>query len=874
MNITKVEREIAGRVLSFETGRIARQAGGAVFGSHGDNVVLATVCTATPRAGIDFFPMTVEYREKTYAAGKFPGGFIKRETRPKDKEILTCRLIDRPLRPLFPAAFKDELQVLATVMSADRVNDPDVLAMNCAFAATYLTQVPFNGPVAAVRVCRIEGKLVAFPTVAEADSGDLEMIMAATRDAIVMVEGLGKEVSEEDFLAALDFGNGIIQKILDLMEELKKKAKPEPCTWTAPVVTVLDCATKAKRRMAKAMREAVLTSGKHTRYAAIAKVSEDAVAEFVKADAADAVEQKAAVKAALKELESEVTRNMILDEGLRIDGRNLKDVRQITIQTGVLPRTHGSALFTRGETQAIVITTLGTPRDQQIVDGLSEEYSKRFDLQYNFPPFSTGEVKPIRGVGRREIGHGNLAERAVAPVLPGDDRFPYTIRLVSEITESNGSSSMASVCGGTLALMDAGVPITQPVAGIAMGLIKDGDRSAILSDILGTEDHLGDMDFKVAGTGRGITAVQMDIKIAGISRDLLVQALRQAREGRLHILREMIKAVPRPNADISQHAPRLLSIMVPIDKIGMIIGPAGKNIKKIQETTGATVEIEDTGKVIISAVQAASAMAAKAMIEQVTAEVEVGRIYEGRVVSIKDFGCFVEVLPGQEGLCHISELDENRVNMVGDVVSLGDIIPVKIVLRDEQGRLKLSRRAALFERAGGAPQASGPEQGPNGEGGDAVPVGADNGAPAGENRGPDGGGDGRGYDRGPSRDGGGGRGGYGGGGGGGRGGYGGGGGGGGGRGGPGGDRGGRGGGYGGGGGGGRGGPGGDRGGRGGRGGGYGGGGRGGPGGGRGGPGGDRGGRDGGGQGGPGGDRGGRDDGGQGGGDQGGPRNHD
>ncbi len=836
MNPIRVEREIAGQKLCFETGRIARQAGGAVFGSHGDNVVLATACTANARPGLDFFPLTVDYREKTYAAGKFPGGFIKREGRPKDKEILTCRLIDRPLRPLFADGFKNEVQVLVTVMSADTVHDTDIVAMNSAFLATYLAPVPFNGPVAAVRIARVGGKFVACPTVKDSDSGDLDFIMAATRDAIVMVEGLAREVSEDDFLQALDFGNAIIQQILDMMVELKKKANPEVCTWTAPEVVVPECAQKAKRQMAAAMRAAVLTQGKHARYEAIDKVSKEAVERFVNATAPDAEVQKTAVKGALKELESEVMRNMILDEGLRIDRRNLKEVRKITIETGVLPRTPGSALFTRGETQAIVVTTLGTPRDQQIVDGLIEEYSKRFDLQYNFPPFSVGECKPVRGVGRREIGHGNLAERALTPVLPDDERFPYTIRLVSEITESNGSSSMASVCGGCIALMNAGVPITQPVAGIAMGLIKEGDRTAILTDILGTEDHLGDRDFKVAGTGRGITAVQMDIKIAGLSRDLLAQALRQAREGRLHILREMIKAVPRPNEELSSYAPRLLSITVPVDKIGMIIGPAGKNIKKIQETTGAKVEIEDSGKVIISAVEVNAAMAAKAMIEQVTAEVEVGRIYEGRVVSLKDFGCFVEVLPGQEGLCHISELDFARVNEVSDVVKMGDVIPVKVILRDEQGRLKLSRRAAIMEREGGAPPAEqgGAEEGFDGPEGSFEDRGANapsfEGAPSGAGEGgpreggygdrgprPDGPGERRGYgDRG-GHGGGGGRGGYGGGGGGGgrgRGGYGGGGGGrggygggGGGRGGRGGGRGGRGGGFGG-----RGGPGGGHGG--------------------------------------------------------------
>ena len=689
--------------MSFETGRIAKQAAGAVMARYGDTMVLSTICSGPSRPGTDFFPLTVDYREKTYAAGKFPGGFIKREGRPKDKEILTMRMIDRPMRPLWPEAYNDEVQVMSMVVSADKENDPDLLAMNSCFAATYISGLPFSGPIAAVRVGRLDGKWVAFPTVQQLDDSDVEIVFVSSRKALVMVEGKAQELSESDFLECLDFGTGVMNEILDMMDELHKKSDVKPSDWKAPVVEKLPVHAQILKKYETAMKKALLVQGKHDRYAAIKTLKNTVVGDLV--PEGDDGTVKNAVSAALKELETRTIRRLIVKDKKRIDLRKPTDIRPISGEVGFLPRTHGSALFTRGETQAIVVATLGTPRDQQIVDDLMEEYGKKYVLQYNFPPYSVGEVKPLRGVGRREIGHGFLAERATAAVVPSDEVFPYTIRIVSDITESNGSSSMASVCGATLAMMDAGVPIRQPVAGIAMGLVEEGKDVVVLSDILGTEDHVGDMDFKVAGTGRGITAVQMDIKMQGLSRAILEQALEQARVGRIHILREMMKILTGPRSDISAHAPRLLRIQIPAEKIGLIIGPGGKTIKRIQEETGATIEIDDDGAVIISCLDAAAAQVAKGMIDQLPAEVEVGRIYQGRVVSIKDFGAFVEVLPGQEGLCHVSELDLDHVGEVGDVVSLGDVIPVKVLLRDEQGRLKLSRRAALQEQgavAGGS----------------------------------------------------------------------------------------------------------------------------------------------------------------------------
>ena len=688
----------------MESGRIAKQAAGAVMTRCGDSMVLSTVCSSDPRPGIDFFPLTVDYREKTYAAGKFPGGFIKREGRPKDKEILTMRLIDRPVRPLWPDGYNDEVQIMNTVVSADKQNDPDLLAMNGSFAALHVSDLPFQGPIAAVRVGRVDGEWVAFPTVGQLEQSDVEIVLVGSKNALVMVEGKAVEVTEPDFLDCVDFGHGVIREIIEMMEELRDRCDTRECTWKAQELNAPPEFEKVQKKYATQVRKALLTQGKHERYAELGAIKDKAIEEFVPEDDDGTI--KSWVKKGFRELEKSSIRKLIVKDKKRIDLRKPTDIRPITGEVGLFPRTHGSALFTRGETQAIVTVTLGTPRDQQIVDGLMEEYSKKYDLQYNFPPYSVGECRPVRGVSRREIGHGVLAERATAAVVPADEAFPYTIRIVSDITESNGSSSMATVCGATLAMMDAGVPIRQPVAGIAMGLVEEGKDVVILSDILGTEDHVGDMDFKVAGTGRGITALQMDIKMQGLSREILADALEQARQGRLHILREMMNTLTSPREDISAHAPRLLRIQIPFEKIGLVIGPGGKTIKRIQEDTGASLEIEDDGTVIISSTDAESAQAAKGMVDQLTAEVEVGRIYEGRVVSIKDFGAFVEVLPGQEGLCHVSELDESHVREVSDVVSLGDIIPIKVLLRDEQGRLKLSRRAALEEMNGGPSRSS------------------------------------------------------------------------------------------------------------------------------------------------------------------------
>ncbi|HYC78942.1 MAG TPA: polyribonucleotide nucleotidyltransferase [Planctomycetota bacterium] len=721
MNHAKVERTVAGRVLSMETGVIARQAGASVLARYGETVVFAAVCTAQPREGIDFFPLSVEYKEKVYSAGKFPGGFIKREGRPTTKEILTSRLIDRPIRPLFPEDYKNEVQVNCMVLSVDKENDPDVVAMNAAFAACMLCDMPFNGPVAAVRVGRVGGKYVAFPRVEETNAGDMDIVVAASRAAVVMVEGGANEISEADFLGALEFGRETVDELCGMIEELRAKANPQRSPWQPPAGEAQELVERVKRNYRNRLREAYQTPGKHDRAAAVDEVRKAALEAMVDVDAPDASKTTKLVKKALGDIEYEVVRRLAL-EGKRVDGRGPRDVRQITIQSGLLPRTHGSALFTRGETQALVVTTLGTSRDQQIVDGLMEEYAKKFDLQYNFPPFSTGEVKPMRGPGRREIGHGNLAERALIPVIPSDTEFPYALRVVSEIMESNGSSSMASVCGATLSLMDAGCPIRQPVAGIAMGLIKEDDDVAILSDILGTEDHLGDMDFKVAGTGRGITAVQMDIKVTGITVEVMKSALEQAREGRLHILKKMLEAMPRPRQQISEYAPRLLVIKIDPEKIGLVIGPGGKNIKKLQEETGASIEINDDGTVAIACTDASGAEAAKARIELMTAEVTVGKIYEGRVVSIKDFGAFIEVLPGQEGLCHVSEMSDGFIQSPADVVKMGDVVKVKVILRDDQGRLKLSIRA-VKEGEGPRPEGAGgpPPRGDRGDRGDRGP---------------------------------------------------------------------------------------------------------------------------------------------------------
>ncbi|MEE9395086.1 MAG: polyribonucleotide nucleotidyltransferase [Planctomycetota bacterium] len=703
-NQIKVQTNLEGKTLSLETGYLAKQSSASVIATLGDTVVFSSVCSADPRPGLDFFPLSVDYREKLQAAGKFPGGFMKREGRPTTKEILTCRLIDRPARPMFPEAYKDEVQICTFVVQIDRENDPDMVAMNASFAALHVGDLPFFGPLGAVRVARVEGKFVLFPSTEEVKEADMELIVAGNHDAITMVEASCNEVSEEDFLDALDYAHAGVKTICKLMDEFQKKVGNKKTPYVEPENSHHEIYDSVMDEYRDRFEDRIFTEGKHERTAALRDLRNQAMDQFVSDDDGDAEDRKKAVKAAWKELEKQITRDLLFD-GKRVDGRGPKDIRDIHITAGFQPRLHGSAVFTRGETQALVVATLGTMRDQQIVDGLADEYSKKFDFQYNFPPYCVGECKPIRGVSRREIGHGNLAERSLLPVLPDPKDFPYTIRLISDILESNGSSSMASVCGGTLAMMDAGVPISQPVAGIAMGLCKDGDDVVILSDILGSEDHFGDMDFKVAGTGRGISAVQMDIKVKGLSKQIMSQALDQARDGRLRILKKMIASVSRPAETISAYAPRLMVMSIPPEKIGLIIGPGGKNIKRIQEESGANLEIEDDGTVHISCRDADGAAYARGQVEMLIAEVEVGKVYHGKVVSIKDFGAFIEILPGQEGLCHVSELSDEFVSNVMDVVKMGDLIDVKVIARDEQDRIKLSRKAVLmgenYEQGGG-----------------------------------------------------------------------------------------------------------------------------------------------------------------------------
>ncbi len=699
--IRKVEKVIGGRTLSIETGRVARQAGGAVLVRYADTTVFCAVTIAPPREEQDFFPLTVDYREKTSAAGKFPGGFMKREGRPTTKEILTARLMDRPMRPLFPENFLMDTSVQAMVLSADQQNDPDILAMISASAAMAVSEVPFHGPTGSVRIGLINNELVVNPTVKDLEQSQLDLVVAGTREAVTMVEAGANEVSEEVMISAIAKAHEVIREVIELQDELVRQCgKPKMALEPGPDHSALKNDLKAKYY--HRFPETILKPGKHAKKLAMKALIDQALDEVApEIDPPPAVLPPGAIdrklaKRLLAQLSDEAEREMILS-GKRADSRGHKDIRDITIDIGLLPRVHGSALFTRGETQAIVVVTLGTGDDEQRVDGLAEEYSEKFMLHYNFPSFSVGETWPNRGPKRREIGHGALAARALKAVIPPPDKFPYTVRVISDILESNGSSSMATVCGGTMALMDAGVKIRQPVAGIAMGLVKDGDRYAILSDILGSEDHNGDMDFKVAGTQRGITALQMDLKTTGVSEEILRVALEQAREGRIHILREMLKALDRPREEISQYAPKIIQIRIDPEKIGIVIGPGGKMIKKIQEETGSEIEIEDDGTVKIWGTSLAGATDAQHRIEALTEEVKAGRVYQGRVVSIKDFGCFVEVLPGQEGLVHVSELGNGFVQKVGDVVKIGDIIPVKCLGIDNQGRIKLSKKAAETE---------------------------------------------------------------------------------------------------------------------------------------------------------------------------------
>jgi len=695
METIHVETEIGGRRLRLETGKVAKQADGAVMAYYGDCVVLGTAVRAEPRPGIDFFPLTVDYREKAYAAGKFPGGFFKREGRPTGKEILTMRMIDRPIRPLFPEGFMDEIQIQTFVLAADPEIDADVVAIVAASAALSISSAPFEGPIGAVRVGCVDGQLIINPTYDQLDESSLDMVLAGHRDGVNMIEVGAQEVPEPLICDAVRFGFESIRKIVDLIDELRDKAGKER-TWTPPERNPdLERVVREKAYDELVRRRQI--PGKLERQTAMKELYEQIAEELSPADALEPPFERGAVLQALHKLEQEVVVDLILESGKRADGRGPTDLRPISCEVGILPRTHGSALFTRGETQAIVVTTLGTARDEQIVDGIAEEYSKKFMLHYNFPPFCVGEARRIMGPGRREIGHGALAERSLTAVLPPVDRFPYTIRLVSEITESNGSSSMASVCGGTLALMDAGVPISQPVAGISIGSVHKDDKRLLLTDIIGEEDHFGDMDFKVAGTQRGVTGIQLDLKERAISFELIGEVLERAKEARIQILRKMLETLPKPRKDISRYAPKILTIKIDPEKIGLLIGPGGKGIRRIEAETGATIDIDDDGTVTIASVDPTGAEQAYQTVEMIGHGVKVGKIYTGRVSSIKDFGAFVELAPGQDGLCHISELSDGYVKSVSDICKVGDPMRVKVILIDDQGRVKLSRRAALAE---------------------------------------------------------------------------------------------------------------------------------------------------------------------------------
>jgi polyribonucleotide nucleotidyltransferase len=695
--IRKVEIPIGSEVLTLETGKMAKQANGAVFASYAGSAVLATACCGSSEVpGLDHVPLQVEYNEKYYAAGKIPGGFLKREGRPKDKEILVCRLIDRPMRPLFHKSFGRDIQVVPTVISADQINPPDMIAMVAAFASVHISDIPFEGPVGAVRVSYLDGEYIINPTFDQIERSSLDIVVSGTKDGITMVEGGAMQVSEDVLLEAIERAQPVILKICEAQEQLAAEVGREklPLPAQEDDRSFLEPIRSYARDKVEA---ACFVMGKHTRSAALRQVKSETAEKF--ADVLEEYGEEGMKKfdALFEEMEYEIVRASILDKGKRTDGRGVEDIRQIDCEIDVLPRTHGSALFTRGETQSLAVTTLGTVYDEQMQDNIDGAKSfSRFMLHYNFPPFSVGETGRM-GTGRREIGHGHLAQRALESVLPAKNNFPYTIRIVSEILESNGSSSMASVCGGSLALLAAGVPVAKPVAGIAMGLISDGERSVVLSDILGEEDHLGDMDFKVAGTEDGITAFQMDIKISNVSRELMGRALEQARRGRLHILKIMNKVIADPSSEISVYAPRIETYRVDEEKIGAVIGPGGKTIKGIAERTGAEINIDNDGKVTVYGKTAQSALDALALIKSIVEEPEVGRIYNGTVKKIMDFGAFIEILPGKEGLCHISKLSRKRVNTVGEVLQVNQEIPVKLMEIDRMGRLNLSYIDALIE---------------------------------------------------------------------------------------------------------------------------------------------------------------------------------
>ena len=692
--VTRVSTKIGSQELIIETGRMAKQSDGAVMVQYGGTVVLTTAVAAKElKENQDFFPLTVDYREKTYAAGKIPGGFFKREGKPTEKEVLTSRLIDRPLRPLFPEHYYNEVQIMSTVLSIDGEANPDLLAIIGASAALMISQIPFENPIGAVRVGRIDDKWVINPTYAQLEKSTLDLVLASTEENIVMIEGGASEMPEDLMNQAIQFGREQIKPLIQIQRELVKKCgkpkqKPEPKLISEGIRKKVEAHVRGRFLSIFRLKT------KEERIAKRDEFYEEVLALF-DSTALDFNEKD--VKAVFDGMEEKEVRSLILDKGERSDGRGFKEVRTVTCEIGFLPRTHGSALFTRGETQSLSVATLGTSRDEQIIDALEGESSKRFMLHYNFPPFSVGEVKPNRGPGRREIGHGALAERALRSVMPGEEEFPYAVRVVSDILESNGSSSMATVCGATLSLMDAGVPIKAPVSGVAMGLVKEGSKWKVLTDIAGIEDHLGDMDFKVAGTANGITAIQMDIKISGVTTEILKTALEDAKEARLKILAIMLKTISNPRAELSSFAPRITMLRINPEKIGELIGPGGKNIRKIIEESGATVDIEDDGRVIVASNDAKASELAIARISQITEEAQVGKIYQARARKIMPFGVFCEILPGTDGLVHVSELADGFVKKVEDHVKVGDEFPVKVISVDEHGKISLSRKQAQKE---------------------------------------------------------------------------------------------------------------------------------------------------------------------------------
>jgi polyribonucleotide nucleotidyltransferase len=687
------EIAIGSSTLRLESGQIARQADGSCLVRLGDTVVLTTACRASGVSSRSFLPLTVDYREYTYAGGRIPGGFFKREGRPSEKEIITCRITDRPLRPLFPTGYFDETQIISSVLSADGENDPDILSINGASTALMLSSVPYNRPIGAVRVGLVDGEILFNPDNGQREVSDLDLIVAGTEDAVVMVEAGANQLPEDLILECIFRAHAQIQKIVAAQRELMSRAGIVKQEWQAPAQYPDELFREVSDAIGPALEQALHTKGKFERKAAVAAVTQPLLDSAEESDEA----RRNGIKLVIKELEEKFLRTAVLERQRRFDDRSLDEIRQIVIETGFLPRTHGSALFTRGETQALVSATLGTKRDAQIIEEYEGESLQKFMLHYNFPPFSVGEVRFLRGPSRREIGHGVLARRALMPVLPHEDDFPYTVRVVSDILESNGSSSMATVCGGSLALFDAGVPLIAPVAGVAMGLVKDGDRFAVLSDIAGQEDHYGDMDFKVAGTRQGITALQMDIKITGVTREIMQQALHQARAGRNHILDHMEQAIAAPRAELSQYAPRLYTIQVPKDRIRDIIGPGGKTIRSIIDETGCEIDVDNDGSVTIASPDGIAAKRAIETIERLTESPEIGKTYTGIVRRVEAYGAFVQILPGTDGLLHISEMAPYRVDQVSDIVKEGDEVTVKVINIDEHNKVRLSRKAVIME---------------------------------------------------------------------------------------------------------------------------------------------------------------------------------